>query len=66
MKNWGYQDYAYALSNRNKTDWETDRRYWKEHLSPLPEPLLLPHRQAPDRKILIFRAIIIPTGYLPK
>lgn len=38
----GYQDYAYALSNRNKTDWETDRRYWKEHLSPLPEPLLLP------------------------
>jgi amino acid adenylation domain-containing protein/thioester reductase-like protein len=38
----GYQDYAYALSLRPEKGKERDRQYWKAHLSPLPEPLLLP------------------------
>ncbi len=37
-----YLDYAYAQS-RKRTDEKTDDRdYWREHLTPLPEPLLLP------------------------
>ena len=37
-----YLDYAYWQSRDRMEEKTTDRDYWREHLSPLPEPLLLP------------------------
>lgn len=37
----GYHDYAYAMMKAKEED-TADQEYWKEHLEPLPDPLMLP------------------------
>ena len=37
-----YLDFAYAVSAKTDSNRETDRAYWEEHLTPLPQQLMLP------------------------
>ena len=57
-----YLDYAYWQSRDRMEEKTTDRDYWREHLSPLPEPLLLPADKHVHRSLII-RGKIMCTAF---
>nr|WP_275891395.1 non-ribosomal peptide synthetase [Ruminococcus sp. OA3] len=49
-----YLDFAYAVSAEKDRNLDADKAYWKEHLTPLPEQIMLP-TDFPRRKAFDFK-----------